>query len=141
MTLDALGPAGLKLRNGTGKWILREAISGLVPPSVLSKPKQGFAVPLDHWFRSALRHRIDALQSEDSCIAQWVDEHAVRRISAEHLNGRRDHQQLIWRLVALDGWMRALTARSLANPPAVHELLRARTGRVAAGSSAGTSSG
>ena len=134
-------PPGLKLRDGTGKWILREAIAGLVPPSVLSKPKQGFAVPLDHWFRGALRHRIDALHRADSGIAQWVDQQAVRRISTEHLSGQRDHQQLIWRLVALDGWMRALTTRSLASPPAVHELLRARSGRVAAGSTAGTSSG
>ena len=48
-------PSHLKLRDGTGKWILRKAIDGIVPPEVLCRPKQGFGVPLGKWFRGELR--------------------------------------------------------------------------------------
>ena len=39
-------PSRLKYRDGVGKWLLRQAIVGLVPDRVLSHPKQGFGVPL-----------------------------------------------------------------------------------------------
>lgn len=117
-------PSGLKMRNGVGKWILREAIADLVPATVLTKPKQGFAVPLDHWFRGPLRYRIEALTREDAPVHAWTEIGAVRRIASEHLSGRRDHQGMIWRLVVLNGWLEALAAGNLAAPQRVRDLLR-----------------
>jgi asparagine synthase (glutamine-hydrolysing) len=117
-------PSRLKLQNGGGKMILRQAIKGLVPDSVLSKPKQGFAVPLPEWFRGPLRYRIDDLTARGAAIDEWADIGAVRRITSEHLSGRRDQGGLIWRLVVLNGWLQALRAGKLAGPQRVHELLR-----------------
>ena len=117
-------PSRLKLQNGPGKMILRQAIAGLVPDSVLSKPKQGFAVPLPEWFRGPLRYRIDNLTARNAAIDEWTDAGAVRRITSEHLSGRRDHGGLIWRLVVLNGWLEALRLGRLAGPQRVHELLR-----------------
>lgn len=117
-------PSTLKLRGGVGKWILREAIGNLVPTSVLEKPKQGFAVPLDHWLRGPLRHRIEALTRSGAAMFEWLDPAAVRRVASEHLSGRRDHQSVIWRLVVLDGWLDALSQGRLAQPQAVRDLLR-----------------
>ncbi len=117
-------PSRLKLQGETGKVILRQAISGIVPDSVLQKPKQGFAVPLANWFRGPLRHRIEALSGKDAPVAQWVDGDAMRRVTAEHLAGRREHPGLIWRLVVLNGWLRALDDGALAGPQRVHDLLR-----------------
>jgi asparagine synthase (glutamine-hydrolysing) len=117
-------PSRLKLRNGVGKMILREAITGLVPDAVLTKPKQGFAVPLREWFRGPLRYRIDELMTPGNAIHEWTDERAVRRLASEHVAGRREHGGLIWRLVVLNGWLRALRDGTLAGPQRVHELLR-----------------
>jgi asparagine synthase (glutamine-hydrolysing) len=117
-------PSRLKMRDGVGKWLLRKAIEGLVPETVLTKPKQGFAVPLDHWFRGPLRHRIEALARPDTSLYDWVDADSVRRICAEHIARRRDHQGTIWRLMVLDGWLRALNGGALAGPQTVHDLLR-----------------
>jgi asparagine synthase (glutamine-hydrolysing) len=117
-------PSSLKLRNGTGKWLLREAVKGLVPDWVLTKPKQGFAVPLDHWFRGPLRHRIEGLRRPDAAIAEWTDPGALRRVADEHLSGQRNHQGTLWRLMVLDGWLRALSAGELAGPQRVHDVLR-----------------
>ena len=117
-------PSHLKFSHGTGKRILREAIKGIVPDSVLTKPKQGFAVPLPKWFRGPLRHRIDALTAPDARHTEWTDQTAVRRITNEHLSGKRDHGGLVWRLIVLNGWLQALADGKLAAPQRVHELLR-----------------
>ena len=97
-------PDALKLRDGTGKWIFRRAIQGIVPDIVLTKPKQGFAVPLDRWFRNELRGRIEAL-GQAGPVSEWVDPAAVRRLASEHLRGRRDHSHQLWRVMVLDLWL------------------------------------
>ena len=117
-------PSRLKIQGDIGKRVLREAISGLVPGSVLSKPKQGFAVPLSEWFRGPLRYRIEGLTTSDNAIAEWVDAGAIQRIADEHLSGRREHPDMIWRLMVLNGWIRALSQGALAGPQRVHDLLR-----------------
>jgi asparagine synthase (glutamine-hydrolysing) len=100
-------PSALKLRDGSGKWILRRAADGLVPPVALRKGKQGFAVPLAAWFRGPLRHRLEALTRPRSRLDPWVDRKALERVVAEHVRGRRDHSPVLWRLVVLDRWLAA----------------------------------
>jgi asparagine synthase (glutamine-hydrolysing) len=103
-------PSRLKFRNGDGKWILREAVRDLVPKGVLTKPKQGFAVPLDRWFRRDLRHRVDGLLATDSPLYEYVEPAPTRRLASEHLTGRRNHAGRLWRLLVLQLW---LTRQSL----------------------------
>lgn len=107
-------PSSLKLRDGTGKWILRQAIDGLVPRSVLEHPKQGFAVPLRRWFRKELRHRVDSLLRENCAIHEFVDPREVRHLVLEHRVGRRDHSAALWRLMALELWLSLLARGDLA---------------------------
>lgn len=97
-------PDRLKLRDGVGKWIFRKAIHDIVPDIVLSKPKQGFAVPLDRWFRGELRGRVEALARHGHAL-EYVDERAVTRLADEHLRGRRDHSHQLWRILVLDLWL------------------------------------
>ena len=108
-------PSRMKQRNGVGKWLLREAITGLVPPRVLSYPKRGFGVPLDRWFREELRYRLDALLEPTARIAPFVDRDAVARLVREHRTGRRGHGDLLWRLVALEIWLGALAEGRLSH--------------------------
>ncbi|PYP78197.1 MAG: asparagine synthase (glutamine-hydrolyzing) [Gemmatimonadetes bacterium] len=108
-------PSRLKQRNGVGKWLLRQAIDGLVPPRVLAHPKHGFGVPLARWFREDLRYRLDALMEPESRIAPFVDRDAVARLVLEHRSARRDHSHLLWRLIALEIWLGALAEGRLAH--------------------------
>jgi asparagine synthase (glutamine-hydrolysing) len=100
-------PGKLKFRNGSGKWVFRQAVKDLVPPAVLVKKKQGFGVPIAEWLRGPLRHRLEALAELRSPIYRFCDEAAVRRLLGEHSNGRRDHNTQLWRLIVLDIWLRA----------------------------------
>src|SRR4030095_16114532 len=120
-------PSSLKLRDGVGKWVLRRAIQPRVPPSVLSRPKQGFDVPIREWFRGPLSYRLDELLREQSAIYEWMEPRAVRRIVNEHRIGRRDHARTIWRLLMLDRWCRALAngelSRAVTVSPEVNALV------------------
>jgi asparagine synthase (glutamine-hydrolysing) len=106
-------PAHLKLRDGTGKWIFRQAIRGLVPDFIFEKRKQGFGVPLGLWLRSTLRHHVDLLLAPGSAMHEWVEPSAVERIVAEHKAARRDHSAQLWKLIVLQSW---LEARVLSGP-------------------------
>jgi asparagine synthase (glutamine-hydrolysing) len=112
-------PSHLKIRDGSGKWILRQAIADLVPRGVLEKPKQGFSVPLIRWFRKELRHRIDRVLHADSPVYEFVDPAAVRRVATEHRLRRRDYSHVLWRLLVLDLWLRCLARGDLARSSGV----------------------
>ena len=109
-------PGHFKRREGTGKWILRQAIKGLVPDSVFEQPKRGFAVPLNRWFRNELRHRLDTLVRADRGVYEYVDHASVCRLVREHVSGRRDHSHFLWRVLVLDLWLVALQRGHLALP-------------------------
>lgn len=98
-------PAAFKFRQGQGKWIFREAVADLVPPPVLRKPKQGFGVPLDVWFRGPLRHRIDRLLRSDAPVREYVDGAALTRLTDEHQRARRNHAGVLWRALVLNMWL------------------------------------
>ena len=98
-------PAAFKLRGGVGKWVLREAITDRVPGEVFQRPKQGFDVPLRHWFRRELAYRLDQLLDPKAALYQYASPDAVSRIVREHRVGRRDHARMIWRLLVLERWM------------------------------------
>jgi asparagine synthase (glutamine-hydrolysing) len=109
-------PARFKLRNGESKWILRRAIEGTVPETVLQRPKMGFGVPLGRWFRNELAHRVNALRSESSLIYEFVEPAAVDRVISEHMVRRRDHSGLLWRLLVFSLWRDALRRGELTQP-------------------------
>jgi asparagine synthase (glutamine-hydrolysing) len=115
-------PGKWRVTADESKRLFRRAINGIVPESVLSRPKQGFEVPLGRWFRGPLRHRIEALRNPSPELRQYVDAGAVRRLVIEHLIGRRDHSSMLWRLIVLDCWLAALRLGRLGHPPTLPEL-------------------
>lgn len=110
-------PGHWKRREGVGKWILRKAVKGLVPDSVLEQPKRGFGVPLAAWMRRELRHRLDTLLRPDRAVYEHVDRTSVTRLVNEHVSGRRDHSHFLWRLLVLDLWLAAFARGDIAHAP------------------------
>jgi asparagine synthase (glutamine-hydrolysing) len=110
-------PSRLRVTPGQSKRLLRRAIKGLVPDSVLAGAKRGFAIPLAPWFRGPLRHRIESLRTPGPLIAPYLDTKAVQRQVQEHLSGRRNHSDSLWRLMVLNEWLAALRRGDLARPP------------------------
>lgn len=115
-------PSALKMRDGVGKWIFREAIRDRVPPEVLSHPKRGFTVPLTEWFRGPLAWRLDDLLAPGALIRDYVDAPALRRVIREHRQHVRGHAGLLWRVLALELWLSGLSQGLLHRPPAISRL-------------------
>jgi asparagine synthase (glutamine-hydrolysing) len=108
-------PPHLKLRgflHPTTKYVLRQAMRGILPPQVLRQPKAGFAAPLDRWLAVDLRELIDDLLTERQVRERgWFDPRAVRRLVEEHRRGRHDWSMRLWQLLTFELWMRAFGDR------------------------------
>ena len=98
-------PGQFRRRDGTGKWVFREAVRPSVPAEVLTRRKQGFGVPLPLWFRGVLRPQIESLSARGAAIEEYAEPTAVRRLVGEHLTGRRDHSAMLWKLLVLQRWL------------------------------------
>jgi len=100
-------PFDLKLRGFAGKYILRKALARLIPPDILVRPKQGFAVPLDSWFRSDLAELAsDLFAGSKSHLGELLRADQVRQILDDHLGRRRNNGRLLWSLACLELWFR-----------------------------------
>ncbi|TCH96299.1 asparagine synthase (glutamine-hydrolyzing) [Roseococcus sp. SYP-B2431] len=99
-------PARLKLRQGVGKRVLREAMADHLPPAVLQGAKQGFAAAIGPQLRArpgALRARLTGEAMGDSGL---FDLAALGRLVDEHAAGQGDHSQALWQLLVLEGFLR-----------------------------------
>ena len=98
-------PASHKLRRGRGKAVLREAAAAWLPPDILARPKQGFAMPLGGVLRREMGRVRAALSAPGFLDARLVRPDAVRRLLDEHEAGGFDHAQPIWSLLVLQGFV------------------------------------
>ena len=92
---------------GTTKVLLREIARTLLPPSMLDRPKYGFAAPLEGWFRSDLAgvYR-DVVLAPDARLRDHLDQDVAATMLAEHLGGRADLSRRMWLLLAFELWAR-----------------------------------
>jgi len=108
-------PAALKIKNGRKKHILKEAASDLLPPHILNRRKQGFAVPVGGWFRGDLREFFsDVLLARHARQRGYFNSRFVERLIREHISGRRDHTLRLWALVVFELWHRQYVDASAA---------------------------
>ena len=101
-------PLQMKVRPNQGKWILRQVLHRYVPENLVERPKMGFGVPLDYWFRGELRDYIrDILLSQRHLERGYFRREAVEKLVENHVTGRVNAQYSIWNLLMLELWHRA----------------------------------
>jgi asparagine synthase (glutamine-hydrolysing) len=100
-------PARLQLRGFTTKWILREAVRTILPPSILSRPKMGFPVPFGIWMKEGWQAMArDVLLDRRTRERGIIDPAAVDSLLSTHADGTRDGADAIWSLLNLELWYR-----------------------------------
>jgi len=100
-------PMNLKVRGNEGKVLLKKAMEPLLPMDVLYRPKMGFAVPLERWFRGPLRQRVrDAVLGERLADTGWFDRRSLEHLVSAHQAGTRDYSTALWTLLMFDAFLR-----------------------------------
>jgi len=102
-------PPNMRIRGGTGKWLMKKALRRFLPDEILYRRKMGFVTPISAWFRGPLAAEADAI-ARGSALAEtgWFEPATLARVAEEHKAGRADHGRLLWQLMMLDRSLKAL---------------------------------
>jgi len=104
--LTAQMPTKMKLRGKETKFLLREAMKGILPGEILTRSKMGFPVPVGNWFRHQFRHIVDEYVLSERSLARGIfNADFVREIVAKH-NAGENHDERLWFLVNFEIWQR-----------------------------------
>jgi len=101
-------PNRMKIRNGIGKWLLRESMKGILPEKVRQrKDKAGLIAPADRWFRTINKKQVEnVLHGEFLNSLKIFDPKRLIEMFQEHLNGSHNHQMILWQIINLDLWFK-----------------------------------
>jgi asparagine synthase (glutamine-hydrolysing) len=105
--LAARMPASIKMRHGRLKHLLKESLSGTLPPAILNRRKRGFGAPMGAWLKAQLLPLMRHVLSPKSVDARGLFRpQAVQQVMAEHLAQKADHSDHLQALVNLELWCR-----------------------------------
>jgi asparagine synthase (glutamine-hydrolysing) len=97
---------GQKARGLSLKRVLKRAVSDLLPHDILSRPKRGFGVPLDRWFREDLERYTQSMLGPEARVRGHVNGEALDRLLRDHASGTGSHGHALWTLLTLELFLR-----------------------------------
>lgn len=101
-------PLNYKIRNGQGKWLLRQVLYNYVPKELIERPKQGFGIPLDSWLRGPLRQWAEELLDASRLKQEgFFYAEPIRKLWTEHLSGRHNWSYQLWSVLMFQAWLEA----------------------------------
>jgi asparagine synthase (glutamine-hydrolysing) len=113
-------PNRLRMRFGKGKVLLRRAMKGILPESIMARGKMGFGAPLGAWFRSDLHGFVrERLLDPASPIYEYLRPEPVAALLARHGSAAADLSAQIWSLLTLESWLRQEKGWGAATAPRV----------------------
>jgi asparagine synthase (glutamine-hydrolysing) len=99
-------PTAMKMRDGQGKWPLRQVLYRHVPQELVDRPKMGFGVPIERWMREDLRGWCEDLLSPDAIRrGGYVDAELVARMWREYLAGETNWHYYLWDVLMFQAWV------------------------------------
>jgi asparagine synthase (glutamine-hydrolysing) len=100
-------PDSYRVKGLKTKWILRQAGRSLIPDAILERKKVGFRVPVNKWFQGPLKEYLcDHLRGRESKTRAYYDPQVLDRMVDDHIEGRQNHEKLLWALLNLEIWHR-----------------------------------
>jgi asparagine synthase (glutamine-hydrolysing) len=101
-------PGHLKIRDGERKWVLKQAMKGVLPDSILTRRKEGFSIPMKNWLRRQLQPLMRTLLAPDRVAGRGLfDPAEVTRLVEAHVAGRENHAHTLFPLMVFERWASA----------------------------------
>src|SRR5712691_4097742 len=98
-------PLDMKLRGVRSKFLFKRALRGLLPGSILNRPKKGFGIPVANWFRGPLKEQMQSVLSPERVARKgFFDPAAVASLVGGHLSGGRDNRKQLWTPFVFELW-------------------------------------
>lgn len=97
-------PENYKIRDGQGKWLLRQVLKHHVPEELYTRPKQGFTIPVGEWLRNDLREWAEDLLSAEKLTENGLNTNAIRKLWNNHLKGQGGHAVFLWTIITYQAW-------------------------------------
>jgi asparagine synthase (glutamine-hydrolysing) len=98
-------PPTMKIRDGRGKWLVRQVLYKHVPATLIDRPKTGFSIPLDQWLRGPLKSWAYDLLAPTRLRQQGLFNAArVESMLHQHMSGRRNHGYWLWNVLMAQAW-------------------------------------
>jgi asparagine synthase (glutamine-hydrolysing) len=98
-------PVEYKIRSGETKYLLKAVMRDRLPASILERPKMGFGVPIDQWFRGKCRTIVEDTLLSSRCLQRgYFDPAAIRRLVMEQRQGRASYGSRVYALLMLELW-------------------------------------
>ena len=111
--LAARIPISMKIRDGSGKHILREMLYREAPRALFERPKSGFGIPVGDWIKGPLREWAESLLDSRRIRSEgWFDAELIERRWREHLAGTRDSTGALWAILMFQAWVGEQTCAS-----------------------------
>ena len=99
-------PLEMKLKQGQGKWILRQVLNRYVPETMMARPKQGFSIPLDMWLRTELKDwGAELLQPSKIEQQGFLNSAMVAQMWQQHQSGQRNWKYQLWDILMWQAWL------------------------------------
>lgn len=99
-------PIDMKIRDKSGKWVLREVLYKYVPKELIERPKKGFSIPLAQWLRGPLREWAEPLLAEKRLTEEgYFYPDKIRKAWKEHLEGHKDNSSKLWSVLIFQMWL------------------------------------
>jgi len=99
------------VRMQSNKYVLREAMRPYLPAFALERPKQPFGTPIRGWFDGVLKPRIaDLLLDGNAHIRRYFSRVGLGQLLRAHFDGQEKHEELVFRLLLLELWLRGFTS-------------------------------
>lgn len=105
MEFAATLPEHMKLRNGMGKAILKDAMKGILPEEIIHRDKRGFSVPIKDWFSKQMSSLPgELLLGEGAFVHQFIKPEAISRLIEADRTNTRGNAEKLWMLIQLEVW-------------------------------------
>lgn len=99
-------PSSMKIREGQGKWILKQVLYKYLPKELFERPKMGFGVPIDSWLRGPLREWAESLLDGARLKREGIfNPIQIRQKWQDHLSGECNWQYDLWDVLMFQAWL------------------------------------